>query len=187
MSYEAVVIGVSTGGMKALPKIIPELPKAYSLPVMIVQHHLHDADEFLAGYLNSLCDILVKSAESREVIKAQCVYIAPSGYHLQVERHKSLSLSVDPKVKHSIPSIDVLFETAAHAYQDKLVGVILTGASSDGCQGLETIKKYGGLAIVQDPDTAQSPYMPRVAIDCVDIDHIIPLDEMGVFLRTLAT
>ncbi len=183
--YEAIVIGVSAGGLNALTKITPALPKDFPISVMIVQHRLHDADEFLAEYINSLCDIDVKEAVSREAIKPECVYIAPSGHHLLVERDKTFSLSVDPPVSFAIPSVDVLFESAAAAYEDKLVGVILTGANSDGSQGLKTIKEYGGLAIVQDPRTAETSAMPKTAIEMVDVDYIIPLDEIGGFLREI--
>ena len=183
--YDSIVMGVSAGGLKALSRITPELPKDFPLPVIIVQHRLHGSNEFLAEYMNTLCDIDVKEAVSREVIKPECVYIAPSGYHLLVERDKTFSLSVDPPVSFAIPSVDVLFESAAAAYEGKLVGVILTGANSDGSQGLKTIKEYGGLAIVQDPGTAETSAMPRAAIEMVDVDYIIPLDEIGGFLRDI--
>ncbi|MCP4412676.1 MAG: chemotaxis protein CheB, partial [Gammaproteobacteria bacterium] len=129
--YEAIVVGVSAGGLKALSRIIPELPIDFPQSVMMVQHRLNDPNEFLAEYMNTLCDIDVKEAVSREVIKPECVYIAPSGYHLLIERDKTFSLTVDPPVSFAIPSVDVLFESAATAYEDKLVGVILTGANSD--------------------------------------------------------
>ncbi len=183
--YEAIVIGVSAGGINALTKIIPVLPKNYSLPVIIVQHRAHSHDDFLFKYIDKLCDIHVKEADSREVIKTDCVYIAPAGYHLLVERDKTFSLSIDPPVNYAIPSIDVLFESAACTYKDELVGVILTGANSDGSQGLRTIKEYRGLVIVQDPETAESPFMPTAALEMVDVDYIIPLEEIGVFLKEL--
>ncbi|MEE8059492.1 MAG: chemotaxis protein CheB [Pseudomonadales bacterium] len=172
--------------MNTLAQIIPKLPETYPLPVMIVQHRLHDANEYLVEHLRNLCDLQVKTAESRAAIQAPCVYIAPSGYHLLVERDRSFSLSIDPKVNYAIPSIDVLFETAADAYQEKRVGVILTGANCDDCRGLESIKKYGGLSIVQDPATAASSYMPSAAINIAEVDHIIPLNEIGIFLKSIA-
>ncbi len=185
MLHEAIAIGVSFGGMDALSMIIPELPKDYPQPVMIVQHRPPEPDHFLAEYLDKLSDIHVKEAASREVIRPECVYIAPSGYHLQIERDRTFSLSVDPPVNYAIPSIDVLFETAADVYQDELVGVILTGANSDGSRGLKNIKDSGGLTVVQDPKTAAAYEMPGAAIDMVDVDHILPLNEIGLFLRSL--
>ena len=184
MSYEAIVIGVSAGGLNALHTIIPELPKEYPLPVIVVQHRLPEADDFLTTYLDQESKIHVKQAEPRERIQ-QGVYIAPAGYHLLVERDRTFGFSVDPKVNNAIPSIDVLFETAADAYQNKLVGIVLTGANSDGSQGLKFIKKNGGLTIVQAPNTAESPFMPKAAIEAVEVDHIMPLVDIGAFLKTL--
>ena len=185
MKYEAVVIGVSTGGLNALSQILPILPRSYPLSVIIVQHRVNDSDNFLVEYLNKLCDIQVKEALPRSAIEPECVYISPSGYHLLIERDKRFSLSVDPPVSFAIPSIDVLFESAAVAYKDKLIGVILTGANSDGSRGIKKIKESGGLTIVQDPTTAESSTMPAAAIEMVDIDHILPLNEIGSFLEDI--
>ncbi len=185
MKYEAVVIGVSTGGLNALSSIIPQLPKNYPLSVIIVQHRVNDSDNFLIEYINKLCDIKVKEALPRSAIEPGCVYISPSGYHLLVERDKRFSLSIDPPVSFAIPSIDVLFESAAVAYKDKLIGVILTGANSDGSRGMKTIKEYRGLTIVQDPKTAESSAMPTAATRIVDIDHILPLNKIGSFLKDI--
>jgi two-component system, chemotaxis family, protein-glutamate methylesterase/glutaminase len=183
MKYEAVVIGVSTGGLNALSAIIPLLPKNYPLSVIIVQHRIHDSNNFLVEYLNNLCDIHVKEVTSRETIKPGCVYISPSGYHLLVERDKTFSLSVDPPVSFAIPSIDVLFESASLAYKDKLIGVVLTGANSDGSKGIKAIKDTGGLTIVQDPEKAEASAMPRAATTITDIDQIMPLEKIGIFLK----
>lgn len=184
--YEAMVIGVSAGGLAALGKILPKLSKDYPLAVLIVQHMRHDADGFLWRHLDTLCRLTVKEAEDKEAIQSKTVYIAPPDYHLLVEPDRTLSLSADERVNFSRPSIDVLFETAAETYQQRLIGVILTGANNDGTRGLQTIKSYGGLAIVQSPDSAESGAMPRSAIEEVAVDHIVPLDRMGQFLNDLA-
>lgn len=185
MRYKAVVIGVSTGGLNALSKIIPLLPKNYPLSVIIVQHRIHDSDNFLVKYLNKLCDIHIKEAIPRETIEHGCVYISPSGYHLMVERDKTFSLSVDPPVSFAIPSIDVLFESASLAYKDKLIGVVLTGANSDGSKGIKAIKDAGGLTIAQDPETAEASAMPGAATKIIDIDHIMPLEKIAIFLKNV--
>jgi len=183
--YEAIVIGVSAGGLHALSEIIPYLPKDYPLAVIIVQHRGSETDAFLAGYLNRICEIEVKEALTSIKIMPGCVYIAPSGYHLLIERDKTFSLSVDPPVNFSIPSIDVLFQSAGACYKEKLIGMILTGANRDGSEGLKTIKEYGGLAIVQQPQSAEVDFMPKAAINSTDVDHIIPLGEIGNFLKQL--
>ncbi len=185
MKYETVVIGVSSGGLNALSRIIPALPQNYPLSVIIVQHRIKDSDDFLVEYLNKLCDIHVKEALFRNSIKPGIVYIAPSGYHLLVERDKRFGLSVDLPVSFAIPSIDVLFESAAIAYKEKIVGVILTGANSDGTSGLRAVKKVGGLTVVQDPVTSEASVMPETAIKTVKVDHILSLDLIGPFLTKL--
>lgn len=184
--FEAMVIGVSAGGLAALGKILPKLSKDYPLAVLIVQHMRRDADGFLWRHLDTLSRLTVKEAEDKEAIQPKTVYIAPPDYHLMVEPDRTLSLSADERVNFSRPSIDVLFETAAETYQQRLIGVILTGANNDGTRGLQTIKSYGGLAIVQSPDSAESGAMPRSAIEEVAVDHIVPLDRMGQFLNDLA-
>ena len=152
------------------------------MAIIIVQHRHRDSDDFLDKYLNDLSMIKVKEAEPGEVILPAHVYIAPPRYHLLVERNKTLSLSIDPPVNFSIPSIDVLFESAAACYKNHLIGLILTGANSDGSQGLKIIKEYGGYAIVQAPNTAEVDVMPKAAINLVNVDKVIPLEDLGQFL-----
>ena len=185
MRYQAVVMGVSAGGMEALNTILPELPSDFPLSVIIVQHTHPTSDDFLARYLDEQCRVKVKEADEQEKILPGIVYLAPSNYHLLVEHDKILSLSTELPVNFARPSIDVLFETAADAYGEKVVGVILTGANHDGSQGLLTIKKAGGLAVVQDPETAEAYAMPQSAIETVQPDHILPLEKIGPFLSGL--
>ncbi len=184
-SYEAVVIGVSAGGLHALETILPLLPQDYGLPVMIVQHRSRTNDDFLHQFFDKLCLLHVIEAEEKMVAQAGHIYIAPPDYHLQVEMDRSLSLSVDPPVNWSRPSVDVLFETAAEAYRDKLVGVVMTGANNDGSKGLVRIKQLGGLTVIQDPKTAEVSQMPQGAIDAVGGDHVLSLVKIGQFLATL--
>ncbi|WP_028866205.1 chemotaxis protein CheB [Psychromonas aquimarina] len=184
-NYQAVVIGASMGGMQALRTLLAQLPNNFPLPVMVVQHQMRGSDDFLAEYLNRYCAVEVKEACSNEPVLSAHVYIAPAGYHLLVEEEKTLSLSVDLPVNYSIPSIDVLFESAADVYGEYLVGIVLTGASVDGSQGLKKIKAYGGLAVVQDPVSAEAPEMPAAAVNAAEVDHILPLEEIGVFLGGL--
>ena len=106
------------------------------------------------------------------------MYIAPADYHLMVEEDRTFSLSVDAPVQYARPSIDILFETAAEAYLDRLIGVIMTGANADGSDGLAKIKALGGRCIVQDPNTAISDIMPRKAIEAIRPDHVLPLEKI---------
>jgi two-component system chemotaxis response regulator CheB len=183
--YQAVVIGSSLGGLHALKTLLSQLPEDFPLPVLVTQHQIHDADDFLAEYLNRKCAIAVQEACPNEAILGGHVYISPAAYHLLVEEEKTLSLSVDLPVNYSIPSIDVLFESAADVYGKNLIGVVLTGASADGSQGLLKIKECGGLAVVQDPATAEATEMPEAAIAATKIDQLLPLEMIGSFIKEL--
>ena len=183
-SHAAIAIGVSAGGVNALSIILPAFPEDFTMPVIVVQHRVPDSDDDLITHLNRQAPLLVKEAEIGERIGRGAIYIAPPDYHLLVEDDHTFSLSDDPPVNHARPSIDVLFESAADAYGKELVGVILTGANSDGALGLKCIKENGGMTIVQDPENAESACMPRAAIELVGPDHILALNEIGPFLRS---
>lgn len=185
MAFKAVVIGVSSGGLEALKVLVPGLRPDFALPVLIVQHLAPHADSYLPVCLNALSPLTVKEAEDKESLRPGVVYVAPPDYHLLVEQDATLSLSVDPKVNFSRPSVDVLFETASDAFGSKLVGIVLTGANHDGAAGLARIKRRGGLAIVQSPESAQAPAMPQAAMDATAADHVLSLHEIAPFLNHL--
>ena len=180
--FEAVVIGASAGGMQALKIILSGLPEYFPIPIAIVQHIQAQSDMYLSKYLNGHSALCVKEAEDKETLQPYRVYVAPPGYHLLVEPDRSLSLSVDEKVNYSRPAIDVLFESAADMYRASLIGIVLTGANADGALGLSRIKSKGGLAIVQDPQTAESPMMPKTAIQKTVVDHVVPLEDIATLL-----
>jgi len=182
MRYEAVVIGVSAGGIEALKIILPALPVSFPLPIAIVQHRDERSDGFLVEYLNRICRIEVSEAEDKEPLCIGHAYLAPAGYHLLFESDRSFSLSVDGRVNYSCPSIDVLFESAAEVFGKTLIGVVLTGANADGAHGLKKIKARGGLAIVQDPTTSQAAAMPRAALEATSVDYIANLDQIALLL-----
>ncbi len=189
MRNRAVVIGGSAGGMQALSVILPALPADFALPVAIVIHVQEGSSGYLATYLNDRCSLLVKEPFDKEPLTSGTIYIAPAGYHLLIDSEKTriLALSVDAPVYFARPSIDVLFESAADTYGNELIGVVLTGANSDGSRGLKRIKERGGLTIVQDPATAESPFMPQAAIDTTAVDHILLLAEIGPFLTRIGS
>ena len=183
--YKAIVIGTSYGGLEALNTILPKLKKGFPVPVIIVLHVGEHSNDFFIRHLNDACELEVKEAEASEPILPGFVYFAPPGYHLQVEDNFSFSLSTEKKLNFSRPSIDVLFETAAWAYKKQLIGVILTGASSDGANGLKSIKQLGGKTIVQDPRQAISPIMPEFALKAVQPDIKLNLEEVAACLNKL--
>lgn len=184
-TYEAIVIGVSAGGLSALEIIFKELDADFCLPILIVQHLSPSSENYLPIHFAARYPQTFKEADDKEEIANSTIYFAPPNYHLLVECDHHLALSADARVNFSRPAIDVLFETAADVFVDKLVGVILTGASADGAIGLEKIKRYGGLTIVQDPQTAEAEAMPTAAIGATDVDQILSLEEIGRFLNSL--
>ena len=185
MKYKAIVIGSSAGGLNALRTILTMLEADFSLPIIIVQHISPQSDNYITQYLDKLCYLNVKEADEKEVILGGTVYFAPPNFHLMVEENYTLSLSTEDRVNYARPSIDVLFETASFAYRDHLIGIVLTGANYDGAKGLSFIKKKGGLAIVQDPKTAEVDAMPLSAIELTKVDHVLTLKQIGKFLKNL--
>jgi len=183
--FEAIVIGSSAGGIKALITVLSALPQDFSLPIMIVQHIHPHSDSYLANLLSMKSGLRVKQADEKEKIKEKMVYIAPPNYHLLVDADKSFALTVDRPVNYSRPSVDVLFESAACVYGSRLIGIVLTGANHDGSDGVKFIKKYGGYLIVQDPATAEVDSMPRASIAATTVDTILPLNDIGPFLLQL--
>ncbi|HEX7154587.1 MAG TPA: chemotaxis protein CheB [Thermoanaerobaculia bacterium] len=182
--YEIVVIGCSMGGMHALTDILGAIPADFPLPIAIVQHRYKTSNEGLPMYLRKTSKLAVVDVMDKQWIKPGTVYLAPADYHLLVERGE-FSLSVDAAVAYSRPSVDVLFESAADAYGPGVIGVVLTGANSDGARGAVRVKKRGGFMVVQDPKTAEAPSMPQAAIDAAKVDRILPLDRIGPFLVEL--
>lgn len=183
--FKAVVIGASAGGLKALRKVLGALPEEFPLPILIVQHLHPDSGSYLVKILNDHCALHVKQAEEKEKVQPGIVYVAPPNYHLLLEEDFSLSLTVDARVNFSRPSVDVLFETAVYAYRDCLIGIILTGANSDGSKGALRIKQHGGYLIVQDPASAEAPSMPETTIELTQVDKILPLEQIGPYLLQL--
>jgi two-component system, chemotaxis family, protein-glutamate methylesterase/glutaminase len=190
-SFKIIVVGTSMGGLHALQVLLPALPKSFRVPVAIAQHRHKDSDESLSIFLQQYCALPLTEPEDKDKIAPGQVYLAPPDYHLLVE-FGHFALSTEAPVKQARPSIDVLFESAADAYGEN---VILTGASNDGSQGILKIKQRGGLAIVQEPTTAESPTMPKAAIAALQhqrIDKapyssywILPLHDIAPFIVNL--
>lgn len=184
--YKVVVIGVSTGGVEALRKLLGALPVDFLLPVLAVAHIAPESGNGLALLLNDICSIRVKEADESEPIVPGTVYLAPPNYHLQLEHDQRLSLSVDTAVNFARPSVDVLFETASDALGSAVIGVMLTGVGSDGSKGLKKIKDAEGCAVVQDPSDAEADSMPKSALSMVMPDYILPLERIAGVLIQLA-
>jgi two-component system, chemotaxis family, protein-glutamate methylesterase/glutaminase len=172
-----VVVGTSWGGLAALTEILGGLPRDFPAPMVVVQHRSRHGDNLLASLLQDMTAMRVVDAEDKEPLEPSAVYIAPANYHLLVE-DGHLSLTTDPMVRFSRPSIDVTFMSAAHSYRGATIGVVLTGANDDGAKGLKHIVNAGGQAIVQDPDTAESRTMPAAAMMEVPEAEVLSLPRI---------
>ena len=180
-----VVVGASWGGLNAITTLLRGLPADFATPVVLVQHRSRDSTSALAEIIQDAAAIPVCEVEDKAPVVAGHVHVAPSDYHLLIEGDH-FSLSVDAPQRYSRPSIDVTFETAASAFGRGAIGVVLTGANQDGSAGLRRIVDHGGLAIVQDPASAESPTMPRAAIAAVPSATVLPLAEIAGELVRLA-
>jgi two-component system, chemotaxis family, protein-glutamate methylesterase/glutaminase len=182
---EAVMLGASAGGIEALLALLHELPSPWSLPVVIVLHLPEGHESHLAEIFAERLLLPVHEAADKMPIAPGHVYFAPPGYHLSVERDRRFSLSCEPPVHFSRPSIDVLMASAADAYGAALAGVLLTGANDDGAEGLRRIHLAGGITAVQDPDEARIPAMPQAALALHSPDHVLPLRKLRALLLQL--
>lgn len=178
-SRAAVVIGASAGGVDALMALLPSLPAGFNAAVLLVLHSGPSRSSTLPQLLARVCALPLKEAEDKEAIVDGHVYVAPGGYHLLVEPDRSLSLSLDEPVNFARPSIDLLFESAALAYESHLLAVMLTGANNDGAEGLREVKANGGQCWAQDPKEAVARAMPDAAIATGCVDQVLPLASIG--------
>lgn len=182
---EAAVIGASAGGIDALLRMLHDLPLPWHLPVVVVLHLPEGHESHLAEIFAERLRVPVHEAADKMPLASGHVYFAPPGYHLSIERNRRFSLSCEPPVRFSRPSIDVLMASAADAYGPALVGILLTGANDDGAEGLQRIHLAGGITAVQDPNEAQISIMPEAAIALHAPDHVLPLRELRALLLQL--
>ena len=183
--YEIVVVGTSWGGLSALSAVVSGLPATFALPVVVVQHRSPDAVGLLAELLQARTGLRVVEVDDKHPIQPGHVYVAPANYHLLIDRG-FFSLTTDAPVRYSRPSIDVTFVSAADEYGPRAIGVVLTGANEDGALGLKRIADRGGYAIVQDPQTAEGPMMPRAALRAVPHARVVRLDRLASHLIAIA-
>lgn len=182
---EAVVIGASAGGVQALQLMLRALPASFGAAVAVVLHLPPDRPSGLAALLGGVCALPVAEALDKQPLLAGTVVLAPPDYHLMIEPDRSVALSVDAPLRWSRPAIDPLFESAAIAFGPALLGIVLTGASSDGAEGLAAVRRHGGQAWVESPDTASVPTMPAAALALAGADLVAPLGELASRLGAL--
>lgn len=176
-----IVVGTSLGGFNALEQVFSPIPADFCVPVVVVQHRHRTSTAALARFVENNIQMPVYDAEDGQPLDRGGVYLAPADYHVLIEEG-AIRLSLEGPVNYSRPSIDLLFETAAEEYGESLVAVVLTGANNDGAAGAAAVKANGGTVVVQEPETAEAPEMPRAAIRASKVDYILPLEEVSRFL-----
>jgi len=183
--YDLLTVGGSNGGMDAFIQILSGLGTDFRMPIVFVLHQQRSVQTLLPDILARHTHLIVNEPVDKEKIESGHIYVAPPDYHLLIEPDETFGYSYSEPLNFSRPSIDILFETVAEAYGNRVAGLLLTGANKDGTAGLLSIQKRGGLAIVQNPDTARSPEMPQAAIDSGCNENIIDLDKIAGFLNEL--
>lgn len=181
-----VVIGGSAGGLDVILRTLPDIGLRLPVAVIIVLHRKVNNDGALVELLATRTQIPVKEAEEKEPIKAGVIYVAPADYHLLIEEDRTFSFDFSEKINYSRPSIDVVFDTASEAFGPGLVCILLSGANADGVNGLKAASERGGVIAVQDPESAEVSYMPRQAIERMQIDNVLQIDQIAGFINNCA-
>lgn len=188
--YKAVLIGVSTGGPKALMSMLPDLCGKTDLPILIVQHMPPKFTASLAESLNPKCSHFVAEGTDNEVIMPGKVYIAPGGRHMLLRRSGGRVKAVindQPPEKNYRPSVNVLFRSALSAYNGNVISIILTGMGDDGTRGVAALKRAGAYVIAQDDASSVVWGMPGSAVKSGNVDRVLPLGEIPDFVEGIVT
>ena len=180
--YEAIVIGGSWGSLSPLRSILSALPSDFSIPIAVTIHRGNASDDFRKIFGQTEFALKIYEPNDKDVLLPGKVYLAPSDYHMLIDQDKTICLSTSDKNNYARPSIDELFETAADCFEDKLIGIILSGGSRDGSKGLSKIKERGGLTIAQNPLGASAETMIRSAMKSNQIDYLYNGEQIGRFL-----
>jgi two-component system chemotaxis response regulator CheB len=177
-----IVMGGSLGGMQSAQVVLRSLSATFALPIVIALHRPADDQDMLTPLLQRGCPLRVTEIIDKEPIEAGRVYVAPADYHVLVEPD-CLSLSVDERVNHARPSIDVLFESAARVHGSRAVAVVLSGAGADGAGGAAAIERAGGTVLIESPTTAFRPDLPAAALAATASATSLPVAELAAMLN----
>lgn len=180
-----VIIGGSAGSLNAILQILPNLPVFKTFALVIVLHRRGTDDLTLEELITLKAQTEVKLIEDKVQLMHGFIYVAPSNYHLLFEKDDFFALDTSEKVNYSRPSIDVSFESAAEVYGPNLIGILLSGSNKDGTEGLKAIQKAGGIIVIQDPKSAEMPYMPSNAILNMTADYILTTEEILKFILSI--
>lgn len=185
--FEAVVIGASTGGPKALYEVITKLPENLGVPVLVVQHMPVGFTKAFAERLDRFSKLKVVEATQGERIQNNIVYVAPGGTHMEISNDKTINLTMEPPMWGVRPAVDKLFISASKVYNGKLLGVVLTGMGKDGANGVVEIKKLGGYNMSEDESTCTIYGMPKAAFETRMVDEVVPLYHVSERIVNVVT
>lgn len=182
---DAVVIGASTGGPKALQEVLSKIESNINVPVFVVQHMPKGFTKAFAERLNRICQLEVVEAEDGMKIEPNKIYIAQGGYHMVVENRDRINLNEEPSIWGVRPAVDKLFESAVRVYGGGIISAILTGMGRDGANGSKMVKENGGITISQDQATSTIYGMPKAAYETGKIDLVLPLGDIGIRITNI--
>ena len=176
---DAVVIGASTGGPKALQKVLPIIEDNINVPVFVVQHMPKGFTKAFAERMDKLSKLKVVEAQDNMKICKNTIYIAPGGFHMKVYDKDTIKLSTEPPIWGVRPAVDKLFDSAVRVYNGKLLSVVLTGMGRDGADGTVHVKNAGGTTISEDESTCTIYGMPKAAFETGKVDMVLKIDDIG--------
>lgn len=184
-NFKVLIIGGSAGSLSVLMQVLPQLTAIKSFAIVIVVHRKSTDEQTLEKLIDLKSVVKLRQVEDKVRLLPGFIYVAPSNYHLLFEKNHKLSLDTSEKVNYSRPSIDVSFESAAEVYKNLLIGILLSGSNADGTNGLKAIQKEGGTIVVQNPETADMPFMPNNAIQNMTPDYVLNIPEIIQFICTI--
>ncbi|PRD46443.1 chemotaxis protein CheB [Sphingobacterium haloxyli] len=184
---EILLVGGSAGSISVLLEVLPHLNGHLSFPIVVVVHRQSHPESILEGVLGSRSHLPVEEAYDKMTLKASYIYLVPADYHLLFENKQLVSLDYSEKINYSRPSIDVSFRSAAQIFTEHTTALLLSGANTDGIDGLRCIAQQRGTILVQDPDTAEIAYMPQQALLNLQVDTVLKPEEMASFINQLST
>jgi len=185
MKSQYIIIGGSAGSFQIVTKILANLPKNFSIPLFLCLHRLKHIRTGFVEALSIKSQIPIIEPNDKEHIRPGRIYLAPANYHMYIELGNNIALSTEESVNHSRPSIDLSFFSAAYAYKNKLIGIILSGANKDGALGLKAVKDSGGITIVQDPEECQVKTMTSACLKTTTVDHVLNSDQIIDYILKL--
>jgi len=180
-----LLIGGSAGSLQVILSMLTAVGRGYAMPVVVVLHRNNTFESSLEDLISTRTKVAIKEIEEKEPILPGMVYLCPADYHVLIEQDHTFSLDYSERVNFSRPSIDVTFKSAADVYGAGVFAVVLSGGNADGAEGMQEVKAHGGFTIVQDPETAEVPYMPQQVLLRMGVDLVVPTEELPEVIKGL--